>query len=180
MRLSSQEREEKGFSMNRMTTEKNYEALTQARAAYNDYWESHVQQLFAKGVADRLTEAEIASRIPDSDVQLEFIRRSIDMLQANVEHAAFLAIPMKFAMPLGASEVGFAIVLAAIAFCGAGYEAAIAAAACYLLGAGSARSAAEIHFNEMESHNQGVRDHRESIEKCTRSLDELRGLSASI
>ncbi|OUM00755.1 hypothetical protein [Variovorax sp. JS1663] len=155
-------------------------SLEKARDAYNSYYREHVEHLVSTRDRERMSEVEVAAQIPDAKVRLEFVRRSINLTEANILHDTFYATPMTFNVAFGSYAIGTAVVLAAIAYFTSGYAVAAAVAFSYIFGYVHARDEAMSHFREFESHNRDVPFNKECNEEWELELKELRALSRDL
>ena len=155
-----------------------YDTLVQFQKAYNALMkESVIPALgITKAEEDRLTDAEIALRIPDQNLRREFVRIAIAMFEANIRHynraARPLVVERTTAVPVVVSLLAAAI----------GYHfqgpiwAMFAAAAGYWLGHEYSRSRVREQAGEAEIHNELAPDWKESIDKWELSIRELRAI----
>lgn len=155
-----------------------YTALRHAQNAYNALMkESVIPALgIAKAEEDRLTDAEIALRIPDQNLRREFIRVAIAMFEANIRHHSRAATPLVVER-MTPVPVLVSLIAAAIGYYFQGpVWALLAAAAGYWLGHEYSRSRFRQQTGEAEIHNELAPDWKSSIDKWELSIRELRAI----
>mgnify|MGYP003374246155 CR=1 FL=1 len=152
--------------------------LKRAQDAYKAYWREQVGPMLGyEGDEgdDFRSYAEQALRIEDATVRLTYVRHSIHLLDANIEHHRYKAtlLPLPTRSPV--APVVVALVVAALAYGSGGPVLALLGAALgYLVGYNMAGSTMKAELREVETHNEMVPEWKPTIEEWEQEVAELR------
>ena len=151
-------------------------ALDRARHEFNSFVEEHVRHTLGinKDDEDRLTFAEIARRIADTNTRREYARLAVAMLEANVRHHTLDASPISGPERSPVTPVVTALLAAAAGYYAHGPVLALFFAAMgYWVGYNHVSSKVSRLAREVEAHNTEVAEWNETLAGWHRSIVEL-------